>query len=590
MININNNNINYYIKNISMKLRHWEYLYYIKSKPKVSDFEYDNMLLILKYLEEIIPNLINNKSPSVKINLKINNKFKKIKHKIPMLSLKNIFNESEFLLFDKKIRNKLNYKENIKYCCEPKIDGLAINILYINGKIRFASTRGNGNIGEDVTKNIKNIKNIPNVIKNKIFFPKFIEIRGEICVLKNDLLKINKSLIIEGKNTFSNTRNAASGILRTIKSDNKYINFLMFYCYGVGFVKYNILPKSHFNLLDFLKKFKIPINKKQLCKDKYNVINFLEKIFRNKKKMKFDIDGIVVKVDDIQLQEKLGLLSKYPKWAISYKEKDKEKKTKIIDIKFTIGRTGIITPIAIFNPVKISGVIIKKANLYNISEIHRLKIIIGDTVFIKRSCNVIPKIVRVVNSNNYIKKNIFIPDKCPICNSKLYKYKKNLKCFSGFFCNAQKKMYIKNFVSKKAMNIKGININIINKLVDLNILKIPSDLFRLNENILTNKINLKKRTIIKILYEIKKSRNIKLSKFIYAIGIYEIGEIKSIYLSLYYGNLKNIIHANFNSLMKVKNIGKKIALNILNFFKNKKNLFIINDLLSKEVGLKISNN
>ncbi|MFI4853210.1 MAG: NAD-dependent DNA ligase LigA [Candidatus Makana argininalis] len=589
MILINNSNINYYIKNISIKLRYWEYFYYIKSKPKVSDFEYDNMILILNYLEEIKPNLIKNVSPSVKINLNINNKFRKIQHQTPMLSLKNIFTESEFLSFNRKIYNQLNYNKNIEYCCEPKIDGVAINILYINGKIYCASTRGNGKIGENITKNIKKIQHIPNVIKNKIFFPKKIEIRGEIFILKNNLFKINKLLIDKGKNIFSNTRNAASAILRTIKSDNKYIDFLMFYCYGIGFSQSNKLPKSHFKLLDFLKKFEIPINFKKLCININNVLHYIKRIFLFKDKFNFHIDGIVIKVNSRKLQKKLGLLSKYPKWAIAYKETDKEKETKIIDIKFKIGRTGIINPIAILNPVKISGVIIKKANLYNISEIYRLKINIGDRVLIKRSCNVIPKIIRVIKSNKYFTNKIFIPYKCPICNSKLLEYKKNLKCFSGIFCNAQKTMYMKNFISRKGMNIKGININIINKLINNNVLQIPSDLFRLNENILKSKTDLKKKTIIKIIYEIKQSKTIKLSNFLYAISIYEVGESKSYYLSSYYRNLKNIINANIQSLTKVKTIGQKVALNIIKFFKNKKNLFIINDLVSKEVGIKILN-
>ncbi|MFI4846895.1 MAG: NAD-dependent DNA ligase LigA [Candidatus Makana argininalis] len=587
MINNNNISINYYIKNIIIKLRYWDYLYYIKSKPEISDFEYDNIILILKYLEEIRPNLIKNNSPNIKINLKMNNKFKIIKHKIPMLSLKNIFNEAEFLLFDKKICNKLKINTNIKYCCEPKIDGLAINIIYINGKICFASTRGNGNKGEDLTENIKKIKNIPNFINKNFFFPKFIEVRGEIFIFKKNLLKINKSLINDGKNIFSNTRNAASGIVRKTKSSNKYIKFLMFYCYGIGFVKSKKLPKSHFLLLEFLKKFKIPINKKKLCKNKNSVLNFIKKIFKNKKKLKFNIDGVVIKVDSIKFQKKLGLLSKYPRWAISFKEHDKEKKTKIIDIKFTIGRTGIITPIAILNPVKISGVIIKKANLHNISEIYRLKIIVGDEVIVKRSCNVIPKIIKVIKLNKHINNNIFIPNKCPVCKNKLYKFKKNLKCFAGMFCNAQKKKYIENFISSKGMNIKGININIINKLVDLNIIKIPSDIFRLDKNILKYKINLKKKIITNILHEIEKSKNIKLYKFLNSLSIYEIGETKSHYLSSYFKSLKNIMNADIKSLIKVKKIGKKNAKNIICFFKDKKNLFIINDLLSKEVGVKI---
>ncbi|MFI4819187.1 MAG: NAD-dependent DNA ligase LigA [Enterobacterales bacterium] len=590
MLIINNNNISYYIINICIKLRYWEYLYYVKSLPEVNDFEYDNMILQLKYLEEIRPDLITKNSPNYKINYKMNNKLYKRKHKIPMLSLKNIFNESEFILFDKKICNILNTNKNIKYCCEPKIDGLAINISYINGKINYASTRGDGIIGEDVTKNIKNIKNIPNLIENNFSFPKFIEIRGEVCIHKNDLLKINKLLFIEGKKCFSNTRNAASGILRKKKTVNKYINFLMFYSYGIGFSKSKSLPKSHFEILNFLKKFKIPINKKKLFKKKYNFLKFLKKTFIKKSNLKFDIDGIVIKIDSIKFQKKLGSISKYPKWAVSYKFLDKEKKTKITKIKFQIGRTGILTPIAIFKPIKISGVIIKKASLYNINEIYRLKIMVGDKVFVKRSCNVIPKIVRVIKSkknNNII--NIIIPKNCPICNSKLYKYKKTLKCFSGIFCPSQKKMYIKHFVSSKAINIKSINIKIINILVDLNILNIPSDLFKLNENILLSKTNLNKSTIKKILYEIKHSKNIKLYKFLYSIGINEIGEAKSFYLASYYGNLKFIINAKIESLIKIKNIGKKDALNIIKFFKNKKNLFIINDLINKSTGIKIIN-
>lgn len=512
------------IAKLTKQIKYHSYLYHTLNNPKISDFEFDNMMKKLIILEKKYPKLVLKNSPTNQIGSKTLNIFKSIIHKTPMLSLENIFTKKDFIKFYKKIYKQIKINEKIKFCCEPKIDGLAVNLFYKNGILIKAATRGNGKIGEDITKNILTIKTIPQTLCGNDI-PKFIEIRGEVFITHKNFEKINKKSIRNKEKIFSNPRNAASGSLRQINPLISKKRLLSFFCYGFGKITGNKISRDQYSYLRKFKNWGLPIS------DNIAVYDDIKDILKFYDKMKtsnigLDIDGIVIKINSIKHQNKLGCTSNFPKWAIAFKFPSQKKITKLINVDFQVGRTGIITPIAILEPVNISGVIIKKSTLHNFKEIKRLNVKINDYVVICRSGNVIPKIISTeksqISNNN---KNIQIPKLCPSCKS-ILQYNKNktlIYCTNNLNCIAQKKEKIRHFVSRDAMNIKGFGKNIIDKLVNTGHLNTIVDIFKLDVNTLIKieKIGLKNSK--NIINSINNSKKTTLSRFIYSLGIPEIG-------------------------------------------------------------------
>lgn len=565
---------------LKKEIQYHNYLYHTLNSPKISNAKYDKMLQKLKKIETNYPNWITNNSPSQTIGSKPLHNLQSIFHKKPMLSLENIFNINEYLKFDKKIRNYIK-EEKIEFCCEPKIDGLAINLIYKNKKLFQASTRGNGKIGENVTKNVQAIKSIPKLLKGKNI-PKYIEIRGEIFIKYNNFQKINNEAKLNNKKIFSNPRNAAVGSLKQIDPKVTKKRLLSFFCYGFGEVYGGKLPSNQYSCLIKFKSWGLPICKNIIiCKNNSEVLKFYKKMQNHN--LNFEIDGIVIKVNSIKIQDKIGFTNRSPKWAIAFKFPDKQKKTTVNNIEFQIGRTGLITPVARLNPVQISGVIIKNCTLHNLNEINRLNINIGDTVLVCRSGGVIPKIIKNISKNSKKKKNTFILNNCPKCQSPIQKETEKglIYCTGDLICLDQIKAKIKHFVSKKAMNIIGMGKNIINQLVDKKILKYPYEIYYLNHNLLKKIDGIQKKKSEKIIKSIEKSKKVTLSNFIYALGIPEVGEISANILANYYFFLNNFIHTNLKSLKKIKKIGSKTAKKIFLFLNEKKNQKNINELTQK---------
>ncbi|QJC35126.1 NAD-dependent DNA ligase LigA [Enterobacteriaceae endosymbiont of Donacia proxima] len=574
----------FFYKKKIIKLRkiinNYNYKYYISNNSNILDYQYDKLINKLKKLENLYPYLKNKYSPTQIVGAKLTSVCQKIKHKMLMLSLNNVFNESDllknFFYPIKKISNKF------EFCCELKFDGIAVNLLYINGILSSASTRGDGSIGENITKNILQIKDIPHVLK-KGKLPKYLEIRGEIFITKKNFQILNQKKIIKSK-IFSNTRSATYGIIKSNKNYNeKYLHLLSFFSYGIGFVNKNFFF-SQKEILNNLKTYGIPISQYTKVFFSYHkIINYYKYFQKNRNLLPYNIDGIVIKINNIQQQKIIGYTNHAPKWSIAYKFPPQEKITLLKKIIFQIGRTGIFTPIAKFNTVNITGVNINFATLYNINEIKKLDLKIGDTIVIQRCGDVIPKIVHVIKTNRSFKKikKISIPKICPSCYSVLRIKKNYLYCPAGISCKAQLKAYLKHFISKDALNINFIGNKLINKLVEQNLITNVIDLLNLNINTLSKIDNLGIKSIKKIFKFLQKKQNVIFYKFLFSLGIPGIGKVTSYNISLCFKTLHKFLDTNIIKLSNIIGIGEKNSINILNFIKNKENIYIISKLLEK---------
>ncbi|MDQ1237497.1 MAG: NAD-dependent DNA ligase LigA [Wigglesworthia glossinidia] len=572
------------------KLNLWLDHYYNKNNSLISDETYDASLLELNKLEKKYPFLCIKSSPTQIIGSNCKSKLHYVKHKSLMLSLDSIFHEKDLFNFNKKIKNKLNTKKKISYCCELKIDGLALNLIYKNGIFIQASTRGNGITGEDVTKNVSMIETIPNNLKISDSIPNYIEIRGEVFITKSKFFKLNELAQLNKKKQFSNPRNAASGSLRQINPKITQSRDLMFYSYGVGFLDACKIPDNQYKILQVLKSWGIPTNyHTRLCIGLEQIIDYYNMAKSIRNSLDFEIDGVVIKVNNISYQELLGFTTKAPKWAIAYKFPALEAITKILSVDFTIGRTGTITPVAKIKPVYLLGTVIRFVSLYNFNEINRLNIMINDTIAVKRSGEVIPKISRVILSNRTKDaKKIIFPKKCSVCRSDITSVlgKKKWYCTGGIICSAQKKAVLIHFASRNALNIQGMGKEIISKLVDKKMLITPADFFRLNVEKIMKIKRIKLKSGINLINSIENSKKVDLYRFIYSLGIPQVGLTTSMNLANHYQTYYNFIGSDFNSLLKVKDIGPSTAICIKKFLKNKNNINFIQDLFDLNLKIK----
>ena len=572
------------ISDLSLIIKKHNYLYHNRDKPEISDKKFDEYIKENNNLEKKFPSLIKNSSLNNEIGSKTSNKFKKIKHLKPMLSLSNSFNQNDLYEFLERIKKYLNKEStfSLDFIGEPKIDGLSLNLLYINNKLTSASTRGDGFEGEDVTQNIKNTIGIPTFL-NGDNNPDLIEIRGEIYLNKEDFKSLNKD--ISNKNKFSNPRNAAAGSLRQLNYKISHSRPLRFIAHGLGQCK-----KNYSNILEFyedLKKWKIPIND---LTNKSNSISSMMKYFtlleKKRSSLKYDIDGIVFKINDFELQKRLGYVGKNPRWASALKFSAEKTITKVLNINFQIGRTGAITPVARLEDVNIGGVIVSNASLHNFDEIIKKDIRINDTVEVQRAGDVIPQVVRVVEKAKIRSNLIKAPSICPSCNGKTEKEKNEaiLRCINTEGCEAQKIGQISYFVSKKNMNIDGFGEKQVNQFFQLNLIKNIDDIFFLfkYEKKIIKLDGWGETSANNLIKSINKSKNVNIDKFICSLGIRYVGEIISKILSKEFINIDNLIN-NSNKLERLESIdglGPKATYSIINYFSNLKNKKILLSLIN----------
>ncbi|CAD83193.1 DNA ligase [Candidatus Blochmanniella floridana] len=581
------------------RLNYLEYLYYVKSESKVSDEEYDILLEELRQLEFKYPYLITKSSSTQSISNVCDNSLNRIRHQKPMLSLNSIRDKSQLLLFDKRIKYKLSNHYNINqnlivYCCELKIDGVALSILYKQGKLVHAATRGDGKIGENVTKNVNAIDSIPKNLKknNNEILPDLLEIRGEIFISKLSFSKLNQEMLSSGKKVFSNARNAASGSLRQLDPHVTELRSLVFCCYGISYYAgLKQLPNSHWGRLKLCNRWGLSINNYiQIVSGIDPVLEYYNYVRKIRSELEYQIDGIVIKIDNCIYQDQLGCGFRAPNWAVAYKFPAELKLTKLNDVVFKVGRTGLITPIAYINPVVIGNVIIKKVNMHNVNEVKRLNLMIGDTVIVQRSGDVIPKILKIILENRVDNaKFIKIPEFCPSCGS-ILKVEDNkssvLRCLAKLTCLAQRKSALKHFASRKAMNIQGMGSRVINQLVDKGLICTPVDFFSLSKEKLLCLDRYGEKSAERLLQSILIAKEITLSAFIYALGIPGVGESVSNKLAYMYRTIENLMNADLQSFLQLKFIGKIAAMNIYSFLHQSDNYNNIQGLIRSNLIFK----
>ena len=575
------------IDTLRQDLRRYEYEYHVLDNPTIPDAEYDRLFHQLKALEAAYPELITADSPTQRVGAKPLSGFAQIRHEIPMLSLDNAFSDEEFYAFVKRIEDRLiRLPEPLTFCCEPKLDGLAVSILYVNGVLTQAATRGDGTTGEDITANIRTIRNIPLqlLMDNP---PTRLEVRGEVFMPHAGFERLNQQALEKGEKTFANPRNAAAGSLRQLDPKITSKRPLVLNAYGIGIAEGVDLPNTHYDRLQWLKSIGIPVNPEiRLCNGTDEVLDFYRDIQNKRSSLGYDIDGTVLKINDIALQEKLGFISKAPRWAIAYKFPAQEELTRLNDVEFQVGRTGAITPVAKLEPVFVAGVTVSNATLHNGDEIQRLDIAIGDTVVIRRAGDVIPQIIGVLHDRRPADaRPIVFPETCPVCDSAIVRIEGEAvaRCTGGLFCAAQRKEALKHFVSRKAMDIDGVGGKLIEQLVDRELIHTPADLFKLDLTTLTRLERMGAKSAENALASLEKAKHTTLARFIFALGIREVGEATALNLANHFKTLEALQNADLEALQQVPDVGEVVANRILAFWHEPHNVAVVNDLIAQGV-------
>jgi DNA ligase (NAD+) len=582
------NNTEERIKELRDKINEANYYYYVLDNPIISDAEYDHLMRELQKLEEEYPELITLDSPTQRIGAKPLEEFNTVSHRIPLLSLDNATGENELREFVNRVRKSLSPDEIVEFVGEPKIDGLAVELVYENGIFTTGSTRGDGYTGEDITQNLKTIRSIPLKLReNNSPIPRILEIRGEVYMNIKDFEKLNTQRLEKGELLFANPRNAAAGSIRQLDPRITAERPLNIFCYGLG-VNEGISFKTHYEFIKTIPKLGFRVNPMiTLCNNAEEVINYYHKIESIREDIEYDIDGTVFKVNSFEQQEKLGIRTRSPRWAIAGKFKAKQEVTQIEKIEASVGRTGTITPVAHLKPVKIGGVTVSHATLHNQDEIDRKDIRVGDWIVVQRAGDVIPEVVKVIPERRTGKEiRYHIPDTCPICNSIVRRDEGEAvhRC-QNINCPAQIKGRIKHFASKRAMDIDGIGEKLVDQMVDTGLIKNIADLYFLKKEQIAKLERMADKSAQNIIDAIAQSKNTTLPRFIYALGIRNVGEHIARILADYFGSLEKLQLASLEELETIEGIGPIVAKSIKDFFDEEGNRKTIEKLF--EGGIKI---
>lgn len=560
--------------------------YYVEDSPEIPDAEYDRLMQQLLEIEKQNPQLISIDSPSQRVGGQPLDGFSQVSHEIPMLSLDNAFDDSDLDSFYKRMSDRAPNSDLSTFCCEPKLDGLAVSLLYENGTLVQAATRGDGATGENITENVRTISAIPLKLQGE-GWPERIEVRGEVFMPKAGFDKLNELAIKKGDKAFVNPRNAAAGSLRQLDSRITATRPLSFYAYSVGVVEGAELSGSHYNRFLQLKSWGLPMcpETKQLS-SLNDVKAYYQDIMTRRDGLAYEIDGVVIKIDNITAQETLGFVARAPRWAIAYKFPAQEEITLLNDVEFQVGRTGAITPVAKLEPVFVGGVTVSNATLHNADEIERLGVKIGDSVIIRRAGDVIPQIVSVnVERRPDNAQEIVFPNVCPVCSSSVERVEGEAvaRCTGGLVCQAQRKEALKHFVSRKALDVDGLGVKVIEQLVDREMVETPADLFKLSAGLLTVLDRMGPKSAQNVVNALNAAKETTLARFIYSLGIREVGEATAMNLAQHYKSLDAVSSATHDSLLEVSDIGGIVAKHITAFFSQEKNQNVVNELI--ELGV-----
>lgn len=576
------------INHLRTQLRHHEYQYHVLDSPQVPDAEYDRLMRELRELETAHPELATADSPTQRVGAAPLSAFGQVKHQVPMLSLDNVFDEESYLAFYKRVQDRLKTAEPLTFCCELKLDGLAVSLLYENGELVQAATRGDGTTGENITANVRTIRAIPLRLQGDNI-PARLEVRGEVFMPQPGFEAMNEEARRTGGKVFANPRNAAAGSLRQLDPRITAKRPLTFLCYGIGVLEGGELPRSHYGRLQQLKAWGLPVSDRvRVCTGSDDVLAFYRQVEADRPMLGFDIDGVVIKIDSLDIQENLGFVARAPRWATAFKFPAQEQITRVKDVEFQVGRTGAITPVARLEPVLVAGVMVSNATLHNADEIERLGLRIGDTVIVRRAGDVIPQVVGVVlDERPENAREVVFPTHCPVCNSDVERVEGEAvaRCTGGLICGAQRKEALKHFVSRRALDVDGMGDKIIDQLVEKEYVKNPADLFRLTAGKLTGLDRMGPKSAQNVVSALEKAKETTLARFLYALGIREVGEATAANLAAHYGSVEALKAADIDSLKTVPDVGDVVAKHVVNFLSEEHNQQVIDELLSPEINI-----
>lgn len=568
----------------------YDFHYYVENSPIIPDAEYDMIVKKIREVEQHHPDWIVSHSPTQRVGHAPAKSFNKINHRIPMLSLDNAFEYADIQkFFDKALRFlKVDPRSiSLDLFCEPKMDGVAVSLIYENGILATAATRGDGVVGEEITKNVKTIKNLP--LKLRLAKPPaLLEVRGEVVMTKSAFKKVNILLLKENKKTFANPRNAASGSLRQLDANVTAERFLSFFPYTLLDYEGFFDCKTQEQIQNTLKEIGFQLAGNTSLSINYaGVVEYLDKLNNNRFNLDFEIDGAVCKFNSLETQEKLGEVSRAPRWAFAYKFPPIEVLTKVESIELQVGRTGAITPVAKLTPVNVGGVTVKHCTLHNFDELTRKDVRVGDTVWVRRAGDVIPELVKVVLENRPKDAKLLSPPaNCPVCGNKAYRFEDEavIRCSAGLDCEAQLVESIAHFVSKKAMNIDGLGGNRVELFVKKKLITNLSDIYKLTKAALLELDGFQEKSVNNLLTSIENSKSTTFAKFVYSLGIRDVGEVTAEVLASEFNSIEELSKASTEKLTKINNIGEKIAQNIVAYFNIKENLYQIEEMLAAGVN------
>ena len=568
------------IKQLREEIESHNYRYYVLDAPVIPDTEFDKLFRELQQLETDYPQLATPDSPTQRVGARPAAEFAQITHRVPMLSLNNAFADDEVEAFDRRVREGLG-RENIDYAVEPKFDGLAISLVYERGMLVLAATRGDGYSGEDVTANVKTIHAVPLKL-HTAHPPALLEVRGEVLMLKRDFESLNAAQRAKGEKEFANPRNAAAGSLRQLDSKITAARKLTFFAYALGAAEGVSLPRRHSQVMDWLSELHFPVcHERRVVSGVSGLLAYYRELGAKRDTLPYEIDGVVYKVNDLAAQNELGFVSRAPRFAIAHKYPAQEMMTEVLDIDVQVGRTGAITPVARLKPVFVGGVTVTNATLHNEDEVRRKDVRIGDFVIVRRAGDVIPEVVSVIQEKRPDTARPFVmPAHCPVCGSHIVRLADEAvaRCSGGLFCPAQRKQALLHFAGRRAMDIEGLGDKLVEQLVDSGLVHTPADIYKLGMASLVNLERMAEKSASNILAAIERSKHTRLERFIYGLGIRNVGEATAKDLARYFGTLEALMGADEAQLIAVPDVGPIVAQSIVQFFAEPHNTEVVAQL------------
>ncbi|MCB1647062.1 MAG: NAD-dependent DNA ligase LigA [Pseudomonadales bacterium] len=563
------------------------YRYHALDETEITDGEFDRLFQRLKSLEADYPELVTDDSPTQRVGAAPLASFSQVQHELPMLSLDNAFSKEDLIDFERRINSRLGSAQTITFTCEPKIDGVAVSLMYEDGKLVRAATRGDGTTGEDITQNVRTIESVPLRLQGDDL-PRRLEVRGEIYIARSTFERINQQAQAAGEKIFANPRNAAAGSIRQLDPRLTAKRKLTMFCYSVGLVEGGNMATTQYEILAQLRQWGLRVNPLVRTVEGAEAgYSFYEDILSQRQDLDYEIDGVVFKVNSIDLQQALGMLTRTPRWAIAFKFPAEQALTRLLDVEFQVGRTGAVTPVARLEPVRVGGVTISNATLHNMDEIARLGLKIGDTVLVQRAGDVIPKVVSVDHASRpEDARDIILPATCPACGSEVVLLEGEViaRCSGGLICSAQRKESIRHFASRLAMDIEGLGDKLVEQLVDEGLITSPADLYQLTEAQLVGLERMAPKSANNLLAALDKSKTTTLPRFIYALGIQEVGESTARNLALHFADIHALEQAGPEELQAVPDIGPIVAGKIVAFFHQEDNRKVIESLLATGIS------